>query len=255
MDFDFALVLVLLAVVTGVIWLLDVVRWAPRRRARLGDDAPLPVVVDYARSFFPLILLVLVLRSFVGEPFRIPSGSMLPTLEVGDFIFVNKAAYGLRLPVVNYRIFATGTPERGDVAVFRYPPDPSVDFIKRVIGLPGDLVQYRNKRLYINGEEVPQDSLGAYAEYPVQLVERRLEILGGEGHEMLVMPGRNSPDLEFRVPEGQYFVMGDNRDNSNDSREWGMVPEENLVGRAVMVWMSWAPERGPVWSRIGTRIE
>lgn len=255
MDFDFALVLVLLAAVTGVIWLLDATRWAPRRRARLGDDAPLPVAVDYARSFFPLILLVLVLRSFVGEPFRIPSGSMLPTLEVGDFIFVNKAAYGLRLPVVNHRILATGRPARGDVVVFRYPPDPSVDFIKRVVGLPGDLVQYRDKRLFINGTEVSQEALGAYAAFPVQLVERRLEFLGESGHEMLVMPSRVTPDLEFRVPEGQYFVMGDNRDNSNDSREWGMVPEENLVGRAVVVWMNWTPGRGPVWSRIGTRIE
>lgn len=250
----FATMLILAVLVTGLVWALDALVWAPRRRAAYGDDAREPVAVDYARSFFPLLLVILLLRAFVGEPFRIPSGSMLPTLEIGDFILVNKYAYGLRLPVLNHKIVEVGAPRRGDVAVFRYPADTRTDFIKRVVGVPGDHIEYRGKRLFINGEEMPQELLGPYGAYPVQVVERRAERIGETPHELLIMPGRDYPDLEFYVPEGQYFVMGDNRDNSNDSREWGMVPEDHLVGRAVLVWMSWAPGRGPVWNRFGTRI-
>ncbi len=252
MHFDFATALVIAALVTGVIWLLDVLWW--RKRRDLAAGAREPVIVDYARSFFPLIVLVLVLRSFLGEPFRIPSGSMQPTLEIGDFILVNKFAYGLRLPVTHWKFMDIGAPRRGDVAVFRYPLDTRVDFIKRVVGLPGDHIVYRDKQLYINGELVPQSVLGAYGAFPLSVIQRREEVIGEVPHELLVMPGRDTPELEFYVPEGRYFVMGDNRDNSNDSREWGMVPEDNLVGRAVVVWMSWAPGRGPVWSRFGTRI-
>lgn len=256
MHFDFAAALVLGALVTGLVWGLDALLWAPRRRAAAGDDGRVrePVVVDYARSFFPLILVVLVLRSFIGEPFRIPSGSMLPTLLVGDFILVNKFAYGLRLPVVDTKIMDVGAPARGDVIVFRYPEEPRVDFIKRVVGLPGDHVVYRDKQLFINGEAVPQEDAGPYGSYPVEALQRRRERLGGVEHELLVMPGRQAGELEFSVPEGEYFVMGDNRDNSNDSREWGTVPEGNLVGRAFLVWMSWAPGDGPLWRRFGTRI-
>lgn len=256
MHFDFAMALVIAAAVTGLIWLLDAILWAPRRRAATDPDARRePVLVDYARSFFPLIVIVLVLRSFLGEPFRIPSGSMMPTLMAGDFILVNKFTYGLRLPVVDTKILEVGSPERGDIVVFRFPRDPSVDFIKRVVGLPGDHVVYRDKRLYVNGDPVPQEVVGPYGRYGARDLEIRRESLNGTGHEVLVMQGRELPSLEFYVPEGEYFVMGDNRDNSNDSREWGTVPDRNLVGRAFLVWMSWEPGGGPVWDRFGTRIQ
>ena len=254
MHFDFSAALVLGALVTGVIWAVDAIAFAPKRRAA-DADRPEPVLVDYARSFFPLIVIVLVLRSFVGEPFRIPSGSMVPTLLVGDFIYVNKYAYGLRLPVVDTKILDLGEPERGDVVVFRYPEDPSIDFVKRVIGLPGDHIEYRDKQLFVNGEPLPQTHLGAYGTYPVQAVQLRNETIGDVEHEIIIMTGRDTGPLEFSVPDGEYFVMGDNRDNSNDSREWGTVPERNLVGRAVVVWMSWVPGEGPMWSRIGTWID
>lgn len=252
MHLDFATVLFIAALVTGVIWALDARIWAPRRRAAGVDREP--VVVDYARSFFPLIVIVLVLRSFIGEPFRIPSGSMLPTLAVGDFILVDKFSYGIRLPVINRKVIDVGAPERGEVAVFRYPLDPRVDFIKRIVGLPGDRIEYRDKQLFVNGEPVPQSFLGPFGAYPVHALQRHGETLGDNEYETLVMPGRERGPLEFVVPDGEYFVMGDNRDNSNDSRDWGTVPDANLVGRAVLVWMSWAPGEGPVWSRIGTRI-
>jgi signal peptidase I len=256
MHFDFATILLIAAVVTGLIWGLDAWLWAPKRRAATEPERQRePVIVDYARSFFPLIVIVLVLRSFLGEPFRIPSGSMMPTLEIGDFILVNKYSYGIRLPVVNRKIVEIGAPQRGDVAVFRYPEDPRIDFIKRVVGLPGDHVVYHDRQLFINGEPVPQSFVGPYGSYPLHAYQRFSERLGEHEHQLLVMPGRESAPLEFHVPPGRYFVMGDNRDNSNDSRDWGMVPDENLVGRAVLVWMSWAPGRGPVWSRIGTRID
>lgn len=255
MHFDFATILVIAAVVTGLIWAADAWLWASARRAETDPERQrVPVVVDYARSFFPLIVLVLVLRSFVGESFRIPSGSMLPTLAVGDFILVNKFAYGLRLPVVDIKVVEVGAPRRGDIAVFRYPADPRVDFIKRVVGLPGDHLVYRDKQLFVNGVAVPQQVAGAYGSFPEHALQRRTEQLTDTAYETLVMPGRDAPALEFFVPEGEYFVMGDNRDNSNDSREWGTVPDENLVGRAFLVWMSWAPGEGPVWHRIGTRI-
>ncbi len=256
MHFDFAAALVIAAIVTGIIWVLDALLWSPRRRAATPLGKPkVPVVVDYARSFFPLIVLVLVLRSFLGEPFRIPSGSMMPTLMAGDFILVNKFTYGIRLPVIETKIIEIGNPRRGDIVVFRYPADPSVDFIKRVVGLPGDLIVYRDKQVFVNGEPLPQEIVGPYGSIGDWQVQLREERIGGIGHEILVIPGRDTPELEFYVPEGEYFVMGDNRDNSNDSREWGTVPDENLVGRAFLVWMSWAPGNGPVWHRFGTRIQ
>ena len=281
MDFNFPLLLVLATALTGVIWLLDVVWWRPARRAALaseggsqpprddagGDgDAPRvmepkePLVVEYAKSFFPIILAVLVLRSFVVEPFRIPSGSMLPTLLVGDFILVNKYAYGLRLPVLNTRVVEIGSPQRGDVMVFRYPQDPSVDYIKRVVGLPGDRVSYINKTVFVNGERVEQQPDGTSEQAQCRVfvdgrivqtaTERRLETLGEKHHAILACPGGNGLRRDFTVPAGQYFVMGDNRDNSNDSRFWGTVPEENLVGKAFMIWLNVGE-----WGRIGSWIE
>ncbi len=281
MDFNFPLLLVIATALTGGIWLLDVVWWRPARRAALareeggeavaeaqiGEGASSkaaepkePVVVEYAKSFFPIILAVLVLRSFVVEPFRIPSGSMLPTLLVGDFILVNKYAYGLRLPVLNTRVVELGSPERGDVMVFRYPEDPSVDYIKRVVGLPGDRVSYVNKTIFVNGERVDQqpDGTSDLAQCRVFVggrieqsdTQRLLERLGQVQHAILACPGDNGLRRDFTVPAGHYFVMGDNRDNSNDSRFWGTVPEENLVGKAFMIWLNVGE-----WSRIGSWIE
>lgn len=278
MSIDFPTLLVLLTLVTGLIWALDALLWAPRRRAlvaglktatepaseevlaRAGKE---PGLVELSRSFFPIILIVLLVRSFVVEPFRIPSGSMMPTLLVGDFILVNKFAYGLRLPVFNSKILETGKPERGEVFVFRYPENPRMDYIKRVIGVPGDHIAYRNKVLYINGQQAPQRYLGTYVgEGGGQGMTgaRRLqeELLGVE-HDILVMPGRNvfGGDFEFVVPEGQYFAMGDNRDNSRDSRAWGTVPEKNLVGKAFLIWMSWDLDKDYFvsWDRIGGSIK
>jgi len=252
--FDFATLLTLLTLVTGAVWALDKWWLGPRRRATLlpgGVDKP-NAVVDFCRSFFPVILLVLLLRSFLAEPFRIPSGSMRPTLLEGDFILVNKYTYGLRDPVFNLRFLQVGQPRRGDVVVFRYPLDPTKDFIKRVIGLPGDRIVYRDKQLSVNGEPMPQAADGVYtAGGPAPGVLYRLEEeIGPVQHRILVNPARPAEDFQFDVPEGHYFMMGDNRDGSDDSRRWGTVPERNLVGRAFFIWMSW-----PHLSRIGDRIQ
>jgi signal peptidase I len=229
--------------------------------------------VEYARSFFPVILIVLLLRSFLVEPFRIPSGSMMPTLLVGDFILVNKFAYGLRWPVLNTKFVEVGKPERGDVVVFRFPSDPSTDYIKRVVGTPGDEIYYRNKTLYINGEPMPQTSVGTYTGVGsgrgmtgAAMALEKIDGVDGVEHRILVNPmvpdfGPGCRELLHgprKVPDGHYFVMGDNRDNSNDSRCWGLVPEGNLVGKAFAIWMSWDGELPgfPVdWSRLGTFIE
>jgi len=251
---SFPAIMVILVVITGIIWLIDSLFWAPQRVKEQKE----PLAVEYARSFFPIILVVLVIRSFIAEPFRIPSGSMLPTLHIGDFILVNKFAYGIRLPVINSKILETGEPERGDVVVFRYPKNPNVDYIKRVIGLPGDKIGYFNKTVYINDEMIAQEVKRKDAEL-LSLVaarnELRYEDLAGAGHDILVDPDRRLVEGETVVPEGEYFVMGDNRDNSNDSRFWGTVPEANLVGKAFFIWMSWDWNSGGiVWQRLGNSI-
>jgi signal peptidase I len=222
-----------------------------------------PVLVEYARAFFPVILLVFLLRSFLVEPFRIPSGSMMPGLLAGDFILVNKFTYGIRLPVINKKVIGLGSPRHGDVMVFRFPGDPGTNFIKRVIGLPGDRIAYRDKQLAINGQVMPQTPQGDYtysergdpADHVV-FTRKLRETIDGREHDILVSEGAGSGTFEFTVPPGQYFVMGDNRDRSNDSRYWGTVPEENVVGRAFFIWFSWDTVKGGVaWSRIGNSIE
>jgi signal peptidase I len=229
MNIDFSLLLVLITLACGIIWFIG----------SLIFRKPQSVLVEYARSFFPLLLLVLVLRSFVFEPFRIPSGSMKPTLLVGDFILVNKFAYGVRLPVIHKKILDTGAPERGDVAVFRYPLDPRLDYIKRIVGVPGDVLQYRDKKLSVNGVAASQELLGDYddpdggRQSTIEIVE---DLIGVE-HRILNTRNARNGDFEIKVPEGMYFAMGDNRDNSNDSRYWRFVPEDHLVGKAFMVWM------------------
>ena len=257
MNIDFSLVLVILVLVTGVIWGLDHLLFEKGRLARAeeqGVEAREPVMVEYARFLFPVVVIVFLLRGFIAEPFRIPSGSMLPTLEIGDFILVSKSSYGIRLPVLNRKILDYSAPERGDVIVFRYPEDPSVDYIKRVIGVPGDKLTYHNKQLYINGEPQPQLELGNYQVDRYGQFARLQETLAGESHDILVNPRIAPSDSEYVVPDGHYFAMGDNRDNSRDSRAWGFVPDENLVGRAFLIWMNWNSDNGPSWSRIGTII-
>jgi signal peptidase I len=252
---NFALIMFLLLLLTGAIWLLDhfVLRHS---RAR---GLPEPWWVEYPKSFFPVILIVFLLRSFLVEPFKIPSGSMLPTLLVGDFILVNKYTYGIRVPIVNMKLIDINAPRRGEVMVFRYPENPSLDYIKRVVGLPGDKIAYRNKQLWINGTEVTVAPAGEYnfVESGLSFVSaRRLnEKLGDHLHAILVQAETPSVQLSgvrlfpfhdnctyndtgfaCTVPQGHYFLMGDNRDSSSDSRYWGFVPEENIVGKAFLIW-------------------
>ncbi len=258
MIFDFSFVLVVAALVTGLIWAADARYFRPRRMAAAGGGpAPAePVLVDYARSFFPIIVVVLVIRSFLFEPFRIPSDSMMPTLLDGDFIFVNKFTYGLRLPVVNAEILDLGAPARGDVVVFRLPSDPSTNYIKRLVGLPGDHVVVREKRVWVNGEEQPVMLDGVYEGFGHTGAQVAVEQLGSVPHRVLYIPGRPSYDFDDVVPPGHYFMMGDNRDNSRDSRfpEVGYVPEELIVGKAVLIWFNWNLPNAPIWSRIGGSI-
>lgn len=295
---NFALLLFLLLLVTFAAWVADRLVFRPRRaraaelalagfdrdaapglRASAGEQAVAaerealrdrlerqPLWLEYTAGLFPVILLVFGLRSFVAEPFKIPSESMLPTLVVGDLILVNKFSYGLRLPVVHTKILDTGAPERGDVMVFRYPSDPSVDYIKRVVGLPGDVVAYQDKRLSINGQPVPLERAGEFEDrrrltlapqYSERLGETSYKILTDLEKPPFIQPMERFPHFEkcrydsrgvtCTVPEGHYFVMGDNRENSLDSRFWGFVPEGNIVGRAFFIWMNFGD-----LSRIGS---
>jgi signal peptidase I len=250
---SFALFLFILLVVTGAVWALEI---AFLRRGR-GPDSKQPWWVEYSVSFFPVILIVFLLRSFLVEPFKIPSSSMVPTLLVGDFILVNKFTYGIRLPVVNRKVVPLNEPQRGDVMVFRYPEDPSLDYIKRVVGVPGDRVEYRNKRLAINGQPVPLRQVDDYlSKERMQFSRRFVETINATEHQILIeddapafmAPSRafphaancnyNMSGLACTVPPGHYFMMGDNRDNSSDSRVWGFVPDENIVGKAFFIWLN-----------------
>lgn len=250
---NFALILFILLLVSGGIWLVDAFLLKPKR-APGGKD---PWWVEYGSSFFPVILVVFLLRSFVAEPFKIPSGSMIPTLQVGDFILVNKYAYGIRLPVIDKKIIDVGEPQRGDVMVFRYPEDPSLDYIKRVVGVPGDTVAYLDKKLTVNGQPVETRQVDDYL-HPERLYYSRqfTEKVGAIEHRTLndedappfimgasQFPLRencsyNNAGVVCKVPAGHYFTMGDNRDNSRDSRYWGFVPEQNIVGKAFFIWFN-----------------
>lgn len=240
MDFDFALILVALVGFTGVVYLLELLFFRKRRPA----DKPVPAIIEYPVSFFPVLLVVLVLRSFLVEPFKIPTGSMIPTLLVGDYILVNKFAYGIRLPVLGTEIIPVGKPQRGDIMVFKYPEKPSINYIKRVVGVPGDTIRYENKRLYINGELVEQT---LEAQLPAGKPEFKIytETLGDVDHSIMITLQRPPEKPEsWTVPPDSYFVLGDNRDNSRDSRYWQFVPDELIVGKAFAIWMhmpGWLP--------------
>jgi len=274
MHFDLEMVLVLGSLLTGLVWLLD--KFVLRSRRESADRHSVattgnaqtpqmqlnaayePWYVEYSKSFFPVLVIVLILRSFIAEPFRIPSGSMMPTLLVGDFILVNKFAYGVRLPVLHNEILKWGDPKRGDVAVFRYPRDPSLDYIKRVVGLPGDHIGYIDKTLYINGKLVDASLKGPYTDggaYSQPNEFLYIEDLEGVSHKTIINRSRPKFDAEYVVPENHYFAMGDNRDNSNDSRYWGFVPQENLVGKALLIWMNWDFSKSSLdFGRIGKGI-
>lgn len=293
---NFALILFLLTVFTGVMWIAEKFYFRPRRRAEAdakarefeianreaidrgetsvikarndmyARDTRMPWWLDYTAGLFPVILIVFLLRSFLFEPFRIPSGSMLPTLYIGDFILVNKYTYGVRLPVANTKIIDVGTPQRGDVMVFRYPMDESMDYIKRVVGLPGDTVSYVNKELRINGEVVKQTLVGDWVDpFSMVTLQERTEKLGEHEHRLAVdnrypagLRGQPYPRVgnacryfsngfTCKVPQDQYFVLGDNRDNSEDSRYWGFVTEDMIVGKAVLIWANFSD-----MSRVGS---
>jgi signal peptidase I len=252
---NFALILFCLLLVSGAIWAVDVLFLSKRRPAGARD----PWWVEYGASFFPVILLVFMLRSFVVEPFKIPSGSMIPTLQVGDFILVNKFSYGIRLPVINKKIISVGEPKRGDVMVFRYPEDPSLDYIKRVVGVPGDKVAYQNKRLTINGQPLETRRIDDYLHaerlyYSKQFTERVEQIehqtLNDDDAPAFISDASRFPLREnclynnagviCSVPAGHFFMLGDNGDNSRDIRYWGFVPEENIVGKAFFVWLNFS---------------
>ena len=255
---NFELLLFSLLVVTGIVSGLDMAYFGKRRAAGAKE----PWWIEYPKSFFPVILIVFLLRSFVVEPFKIPSGSMIPTLLVGDFILVNKYTYGIRLPVIDKKIISINEPERGDVMVFRYPDDPSVDYIKRVVGLPGDKVAYEGKRLTINGKEVPLKATGDYLlKDKIEYLKEYTETLGKIKHSILLDPNEpaaspyvkqfpyrddciyNNNGVTCTVPPGHYFMMGDNRDNSSDSRVWGFVPEANIIGKAFFIWFNFSELR------------
>lgn len=262
---DFSFWLTLITAVTGVVYALDKLVWEKKRFAKHGFDPKSegekpkePFFIDTSKSFFSVLLLVLIIRSFVAEPFRIPSGSMIPTLHVGDFLVVTKYSYGLRLPIINKKILNTGTPKRGDVVVFRYPENPKLDYIKRIVGLPGDTITYFNNQLYINDEQV---SLSDPVNTDYMDVDKRknnvvvmTEDLKGYTHKMQHHVGSSGIGnvIKVTVPEGHYFALGDNRDRSRDSRFWGFIPDENLVGKARFIWMHLGWDE---LNRVGTVIK
>ncbi len=259
---NFTLGLFVAVVVTGLLWLVDRI-YLRRRRP---PEARIPAILDYARSFFPVLLAVFLIRAFLVEPFQVPSGSMLPTIRVGDFLLVNKFSWGIRLPLVHTQLTSGSPVKAGDIMVFRYPKNPRVDYIKRVVGLPGDTIEVRGNRLYINGKLVPQKFVGPFNYHPegpgedgmVIPTKEYAQTLGGHTFHIIEF---NTPETHmnfgpYKVPPNCYFMMGDDRDNSNDSRFWGCVPRRNIVGKAMFVWFSWDAQTWSVrWNQIGRALD
>lgn len=270
MTINFELWLLIATVATGLVALIDKLFFEKRRLSKIDPEhlqklnkkeryraIKAPFFADYSRSLFLVLLVVFLLRSFAVEPFRIPSGSMLPTLKIGDFILVNKFSYGLRMPITNKVIIPIGKPKRGDIVVFKYPANPEVDFIKRLVGLPGDKISYINKELFINGKEIPKSFVGSILQpsnSPTEKSQEYREKLGKFDNSVLNVSWNNAKNFKnVVVPKGEYFVMGDNRDFSEDSRYWGFVPAKNLVGKAFFVWFSWNSSDYSIrWNQIGT---
>lgn len=258
---DFSAILAIATIVSGLIWGIDSLFFKKARLAQVkGEEKPPePKLVEYSRSFFPILLIVFILRSFIAEPFRIPTGSMKPTLLEGDFVIVNKFLYGLRLPIFGTEILKNKKPQVGDVFVFRFPKDTSVDFIKRVVAVPGDKVSYKDKVLYINGQPLSQKFLGREIDkditgqsWEVNHFEEKLDNID---HSIYTHPGEGISMEEVIVPPGQYFAMGDNRDNSEDSRVWGFVPEDLILGKATYIWLSLDLKNKDIrWRRMGQKI-
>jgi len=274
---NFPLILFLLTLATGAVWALDFFYLRKKR----DPKAPKSAWIDYTASFFPVLLIVFVLRSFIAEPFKIPSSSMRPTLETGDFILVNKFSYGIRLPIIEKKIIPIASPQRGDVVVFRYPLDPSQDYIKRVIGVPGDVVEYLDKKLTVNNQPLPQLKSGDYSyleryrfeslnlfkettqsaagarEYTVAVDPQKPTLYKDQVRPFLQREACRYFENGFRctVPEGYYWMMGDNRDNSDDSRYWGFVPDENLRGKAFFIWFNWGDISSFAFNRVGHGIK
>lgn len=255
--FDFAFYLTLLVFITGIIFLLDHLFFAKKRQT---EDGKANWAIEFSRSFFPALLLVWIIRSFLIQPYRVPTGSLEPTILPDDFIAVKQYSYGLRFPISNSKMVSIGEPKRGDIALFRWPVDTSKLFVKRVIGVPGDHIVYKNKTLTINGKEMKQEYLGKdeniEAGGVTSEVDRKKENLDGIIHDIFVKPNENNfQDVDVVVPEGYYFMMGDNRDDSDDSRSWGFVPDNYLIGKAFGIWMSWDSSKYRIrWQRIGKAI-
>jgi len=256
MNFDFEQLFFYAILICGIIIFTDFLLFSKKRKL---NGRKMPAMVDYARCFLPVLLIVFTLRSFIYEPFRIPSGSLKPTLLVGDFILVNKFTYGLRLPILHTKLFAISEPKRGDIVVFRKPPKDSPDLIKRVIGVPGDHIVYKDKQLFINGQAIPQQfekyDMDQRDNYDPWQVAQKQENLLGVTHDIYQIPARENDDFDVIVPKGHYFMMGDNRDDSADSRVWGFMPEENIIGKATNVLVSFDTLTHPIrWLRTGEKI-
>lgn len=269
---NFALLLLIATIATAIVSLVDKFCFEKKRRVLVEGENPEfqslpkkkrrellkgPLLADYCRSLFPVFLIVLILRSFIGEPFKVPSGSMLPTIQIGDYFLVNKFAYGIRFPVWDKVLIPIGKPKRGDVVIVHYPVDTKVDFIKRVIGVPGDRISYQDRKLTVNGKPVPTQFVANVMEpndSETRPVKEFQETMGGKTHNVFHMPWRQSWNFkDLVVPKGMYFLMGDNRDNSEDSRFWGFAPASYLVGKPEVIFFSWDSRNHDVrWGRLGT---